>query len=285
MSFITLANTNKIIYSSDIKNIDLEGSVYKIPIYFFSKYEENALLAIQELLKDPENYFKEIYLPYEAVDTYSYVYEGQKPGYHEYSCCPRLNSDFQNFEIPTGIKDQGIEAVEEFRNWFDSVRYLLDKPDVFVARLHARWGINTNPKAIDMDNSGSVEFENITIEELEKRIDSRIKEAGRFYYRNDKNKAILNRYSKYTFLAKIKDPIKTNDTGYTDDEVKDLLSDYYLTFKRPLKADLIEYYRLKLNPEIIMEGLLLERLGFKACGHCHRVDYRERKVAVVENQY
>ncbi|SVE05208.1 uncharacterized protein METZ01_LOCUS458062, partial [marine metagenome] len=50
MSFITLANTNKIIYSSDIKNIDLEGSIYKIPIYFFSKYEENALLAIQELL-------------------------------------------------------------------------------------------------------------------------------------------------------------------------------------------------------------------------------------------
>ena len=130
MSFITLANTNKIVYSSDIKNIDLEGSVYKIPIYFFSKYEENALLAIQELLKDPENYFKEIYLPYEAVDTYSYVYEGQKPGYHEYSCCPRLNSDFQNFEIPPNIKDQGIKAVEEFRDWFESVKYLLEKPNI-----------------------------------------------------------------------------------------------------------------------------------------------------------
>lgn len=285
MSFITLSNTKRIIYSSDIKNIDIEGSIYKIPIYFFSKYEKNALLAIQELLKDPENYFNEIYVPYEVVDTYSYVYEGQKPRYHEYSCCPRLNSDYQNFEIPPEIKCQGNEAIEEFREWFKKVEYLLEKPDIFVARLHARWGIITNPQAINIANSGSVKFENIKIEELEKRIDGRIKAAGRFYYKSEKNKTILHRFSKLTFLAKIEDPIKINDTGYNDDEVKTLLNEYDLTFKQPLMSDLVEYYRLKLNPEIIMEGLLLFRLGFKSCGHCHQADYRARNVAVVENHY
>ena len=77
MSFITLANTNKIIFNSDIQSLDLTGDIYKIPIYFFSKYEENALLAIQELLKDPDKYFTEIYKPYKPVDTYSYVYRAK----------------------------------------------------------------------------------------------------------------------------------------------------------------------------------------------------------------
>ena len=73
MGYITLANANKIISQSDINELDLEGEIYHIPIYFFSKYEKNELLGIQELLKDPKKYFTEIYQPYESVDTYSYV--------------------------------------------------------------------------------------------------------------------------------------------------------------------------------------------------------------------
>jgi|TARA_B100001971_G_scaffold72922_1_gene67205 hypothetical protein len=279
MSFITLANTIKIILNmTDVKVIDLQGSVYKIPIYFFSRFEKNALLAVQELLKDPKNFFTEIYQPYKAVDSFTYIYEGQIPSYHEHSCCPRLNSDFQNFEIPTDIKEQGVEKVKEFRKWFKTVEHLIEKPYIFVARLHARWGINTNPRAINLYNSGSVKFNNIKIEVLEKRIDSKIKAAGQFYYKNEKNKAILKRFSKLTFLAKKEEDIYYNDTDYSDQEIKDLLREYDKKFKRPLKADLIEYYRVKLNPEIKMEGLLLERLGFKACGQCHRTDYEKNDV-------
>lgn len=273
MAYITLANTNKIIFKSDIMKLNLSGEIYKIPIYFFSKYEENALLAIQELLKDPEKYFKEIYQPYEAVDTYTYIYEGQQPAYHQYPCCPRLQSDYQNFEIPSDIQEQGPEKVKEFREWFEEVKYLLNQPDVFVMRLQARWGIITNPKAINIDNSGSTIIENLSIEELEKKIDSLIKEAGRFYYKNEKNKNILKRFSKFTFIAYKEDDINNNDTGFSDDEVKQLLKAYDTEFKRPLKKYLIEYYRLKLNPEIKMEGYLLEKIGFNPCGHCHHKDY------------
>lgn len=273
MAYITLANTNKIIFKSDIKALNLEGEIYRIPIYFLSKYEENALLAIQELLKDPEKYFNEIYQPYEAVDTYSYVYEGQQPAYHKFSCCPRLQSDYQNFEIPYDIKEKGPEAVKEFREWFEEVKYLLDRPGVFVARLQARWGIVTSPKAINRDNSGYTIIENLTIEELEEKIDDLIKEAGNFYYKSDKNKEILKRFSKFTFIAYKDDDIYNNDTGYSDEEVKQLLKQYDEEYKRPLKKYLIEYYRLKHNPEIKMEGYLLYRLGFNLCGHCHDDEY------------
>jgi hypothetical protein len=273
MAYITLANTNKIIFKSDIKELNLQGEIYRIPIYFLSKYEENALLAIQELLKDPVKYFNEIYQPYEAVDTYSYVYEGQQPAYHKFSCCPRLQSDYQNFEIPSDIQEKGPEAVKEFREWFEEVKYLLDRPDVFVARLQARWGIVTNPKAINRDNSGSTIIENLTIKELEDKIDTLIKEAGRFYYKSNKNKEILKRFSKFTFIAYKDDDIHDNDTKYSDEEVRQLLKHYDEEYKRPLKKYLIEYYRLKHNPEIKMEGYLLDRLGFNPCGNCHDDEY------------
>ena len=62
MAYITQANLKRIIYRSSIKEMRLQGKVYKLPIYFFSKYEENALLAIQELLKDPDVYFRDLYI-------------------------------------------------------------------------------------------------------------------------------------------------------------------------------------------------------------------------------
>jgi hypothetical protein len=269
MAFITLANANKIIYRTDLRGIDLSGEVYKIPIHFFNKYEEQSLLAIQELLKDPENYFTEIYVPYEPVDTLKYVYEGNKPRYHKDSNCGRLLSKYENFEIPQEIRDRGHAQIIEFRKWFETVKHLLEKPDIFVARLHMRWGIIANPKAISAENSGIKVIDDITIEELEKRIDLLIKDAGRFYYASEKNTKILYRFSKCTFLAYKNERISNNDTGYSESEIRDFLISYDKKYKRPLKSMLIEYYRLKLNPDIKLEGPILENLGFHKCGCCY----------------
>lgn len=273
MAFITQANANKIIYDSDLKGIDSEGQVYKMKIYFFSRYEVNALLAIQELLEDPEKYFSIIYKPYKPKDTFNFVYEGSKPGYHDYSCCPMLNSDYQNFPIPEEIKEKGEMAVIEFREWFKTVKHLLDRPDVFVMRLKSKYGIETNPKAVNKDNSGNKVHKNYTLDQIENKIDRLIKEAGRFYYTSEKNTKILKRFSRLTFLANKKEPIEGNQTGFSDSEVRTLLKEYDETYKRPLKLYLIEYYRLKFNPELEMGGNFLEKLGFKRCGHCYQDDY------------
>lgn len=270
MAYITLANANSIIFKSDLKQVDLKKQLYKIPVYFLSTYEKNALLAFQELLADPEKYFTHIYKPYTTVDTYTLVFEGTQPAYHKDSTCSRLNADFENYEIPSEIQSQGITKVHEFRLWFSQVMHLLeDRPDVFVARLQAKWGILTNVNSIVLDNSGNTHVENYSIEDLEPQIDSCIKNAGRFYYRDGKTKIILSQYSKYASLWKKKDPLRNNHTGYSDAEVKALLKYYDNTFKKPLKRNLMEYYRLKLNPDIQMEGYLLERLGFRSCAKCH----------------
>lgn len=267
MAYITLANTNKIIHETDL-NIDIKGEIYRIPIYFFSRYEINALLAIRELLEHPEHFFTHTYKPYKPVDTFRYVYEGKAPSYHQKSDCPRLQSNFKNFEIPQQIVDRGTAEVIKFRKWFEENKQLLERPDVFAFRLQAAFDVQTNPQAINYENSGYNELENEDLGELEKKIDGLIKAAGRYYYKDDKHKEILKAFSKKSFYAHRTGPIEENRTGFSDQEVRLLLKEYEEQFKKPLKRMLITYYRLKFNPDIQMEGHFLEALGFKPCGHC-----------------
>lgn len=272
MAFITFSNAKNIIRKTNIKDLDLKGNIYKRPIFFFSKYEKNSLLVIQELLKDPENFFTEIYTPLkEKVDTYSYVYEREKPAYHNSIDCPLIHSDYNNFEIPEVIKNKGIDEIKRFRNWFKHNEYLLDKPDVFVMRLDLKWGIKTNLRAINFENSGWSEIDNYDLEKLESKIDALIKDAGRYYYASDKNKKILRRFSKLTFLAYQPGVIDDNNTGFNDEIVKQFLKDYDDKYKKPLKYYLIEYFRLKLNPNIKLDGRLLDKLNFKPCSKCYKI--------------
>ena len=122
---------------------------------------------------------------------------------------------------------------------------------------------------VKVANSGVTKKENYVLEELETKIDVLIKEAGRYYYACDKNTTILRRFSKCTFLAYRNSKIGKNDTGFSDIEVKSFLKDYDHRFKKPLKTLLHEYYRIKLNPDIQLEGSLLEQLNFKPCSHCN----------------
>lgn len=267
-AYITSANMLRIIRQTDIVTADIEGTVYKKPIYLFSRFEEKSLIAIQELISDTERFLSEIYNRVEVVDRMKYVFEGKKPAYHNDLNCERLNSNFKNFEIPEEIKEKGTEEIMRFRNWFKENYSLLERPDVFEMRLHMAFGVLINPKAINFTNSGPAELENLNLEQLEEKIDGLLKEAGRFYYKSEMHQTIIRKFGKYTFLAYKDDEIQRNDTRYSDNEIKAFLRNYDEQFKKPLKNLLIHYYRVKLNPDLKMEGKLLEQLGFVPCGNC-----------------
>lgn len=267
-AFITTANMLRIIRQTDIITADIKGTVYKKPIYLFNRFEEKNLLAIQELISDTDKFISEIYNRIEVIDRQKYVFEGKKPAYHNDLNCERLNSNFKNFEIPVEIKEKGTKEIERFRNWFKENYLLLENPVVFEMRIHSAFGVNINPKAINFTNSGSAELENLNLEQLEQKIDELLKEAGRFYYKSDKHQTIIKKFGKYTYLAYKDEQIQRNDTAYDDNEIKEFLRNYDEQFKKPLKLLLIHYYRVKLNPDLKMEGNLLEQLGFVPCGHC-----------------
>ena len=271
MAYLTKSNSLKIIARIDFKQIgNLQGEVYKKPIYFFSDYEKNNLLGLKELLKDPETFIQEFYVPIENTDNFRYVYEGGKPAYHAKHDCERLISNYRNFEIPEEIREKGKDEVLKFRSWFKENQYLLEKPDVFVAILQMAFGVTMNPKAIDYENSGVEVKENLNLEELEKRINKYISDAGQYFNNADQEKKdIIRRFQKYTFLAYSNKDIQNNNTRFSDEALKKFLKQYDVHFKRPIKDLLIEYYRVLHNPDLKFEGNLLEQLGFKPCGSCH----------------
>ena len=267
-AYITSHNAQKIINRNNFKDIYLSGEVYKYKLYIFSKNEENSLLAIQELFKNPEKYFKEIYNPMVVFDSKRYIYKEKQPAYHTSKSCERLHSDFTNFELPIEIIERGEAEIERFRAWFIENRYLLENPVTFVMRLELAFKIKYNPKAIYYENSGFSELNNYSMEQREKEIDTLIKDAGRYYYANDKNTSILRFFGKYSGCAFSEKPLYNNNTGYSDYEVKSFLKDYHMKFKVPIKRLLIEYYRVKLNPKLEFAETYMDALGFKKCGAC-----------------
>jgi hypothetical protein len=270
MAFLTSSNFLSIISKIDINEIEeSDDKVYEKPIYFLSPFEKKKLIGIQSFLADPENFTKEYYKKVDKEDTLKYIFEGGTPAYHLDSNCDRLNSSFTNYEIPGEIKEKGETEVKKFRDWFKQNMYLPEKPDVFTARLQLAFGLKNPPKPVDYDNSGIEKVENIELNELKRRINELLSKAGQYYVKSDdRKKNILKRFQKYTYLGFSKKEIQNNDTGFTDEAIKKFLRQYDEHFKKPVKALLIDYYRVKLNPTLNFEGNLLEQLGFKICANC-----------------
>lgn len=283
MAFITSYNTHKIVTRNNFKNVNLSGQVYRFKLYMFSKYEENCLLAIQELMKNPENYFKHIYDPIVINDSKKYVYKEHQPAYHIDKDCKRLHSDFTNFELPQEIKERGDLEIERFRKWFSENQYLLETPDVFVMRLKLAFGISYNPKSIIYENSGFAEVKNYSVEELENKIDFHIKEAGRYFYAEEKNTKILRAFGKVSGRAFLDIPLEGNYTGYSEYEVKHFLKDYHRKYKLPIRKLLIEYYRIKFNLNLKFAQNYMEVLGFKKCECCKRTEENRYFLNLSEN--
>lgn len=269
MSYITVANVKRIIEQTDIKSLDIQGDLYKRRIYFYNRFEKNRLLSFREFFKDAEKYFSEIYTKVHNYDSYKYVYEGNAPAYHKSLDCSKISAGYINYKIPDEIANQGKAAVLKFRKWFKENKEHLDNPEVFVMHLKMRWGIETNPKAIQYKNTGYHKLENYSIEELEEKIDDLLTESVQYYKANERNTVILKKYSRATFLAYRTEKLEDNDTGYSDKEIKEILQEYEEKYKRPLSTLLIEYYKVSLNPKLELNGLLLDTLGFKRCSHCH----------------
>jgi hypothetical protein len=279
MPYLTKSNSLAILRGFDTNSIgkSLGGSIYRRDIYFFSKYEKNRLLSVQEMMKNPNGLF-EMYTPIIVKDTFTMVYEGNHPAYHRIASCERLTSSYKNFFIPKEIKTQAfekggnekvIEVVAEFRKWF--IEHKIDlETDVpkFLMYLFHRWGIDMKPAEIQKENSGIEEKENYDLPQLERKIDEIITKAGQFYNDNPDKQTIIKRFARHSFLAYKFDTIKNNDTNLTDNELKSFLKAYDSNYKKPIFELLVEYYRVKFNPTLSFESNLLERLNFRACRSC-----------------
>lgn len=271
MAFITLHNLRTI--TKDItSDVDFEsGSIYKKAIYFLNKFEQKELFAIKCLIENPEELVSSFYSPLKGhIDTRKYVFEreGRKNSFHSKKDCRLLNSKYENVKIPEDLKHAGV-TIEEFREWFTGnmkKHFERKNMDVIVEATRLKFGIEVKESDfISIENSETIKVNNYDLVELENLIDDKVKKAGRYYY---EHKDILQKYSLRTFLAYREEIIQDNETGLGDAELKQFLKDYDKIFKQPVKTLLIEWYKIKFNPDLEIEGNLLKQLNFKPCPNC-----------------
>lgn len=271
MAYITKFNISRILRKHDNSDSKVDEKLYDNSIYFFNRFEKNELLAFKAFLKDPANFVEHYYKPIDTKDTRTYVfeYEGRKPSYHKYIDCFLLHQDFKNLKIPEPIIEAGVE-VEEFRKWFmTELKTAFERGayDVVQERIRLKYNVHVSQQYfVSYQNSDVEDFNNYSIEELKTKIDHSIKEAGRFYM---DHKKVLKDFSKRTYLAYKEGPIEDNETGMSDADLKSFLKYYNETYKEPVIKMLKEWYRLNFNPDVEINGTILEKLNFKACKNCY----------------
>jgi len=81
---------------------------------------------------------------------------------------------------------------------------------------------------------------------------------------------ILKIFSKISFLGFVKGPLKKNELPYSDEAIKELLYEYHKEIKIQLKRLLVQYFKVRYNPELSFDKRLLEELGFKPCQSCFK---------------
>ncbi len=271
MAYITVANSKKIIRKLDEVQLDsVAESIYKRDIFFFSRRESANLKGIRELFRDIDNFLLNFYKPIEVKDTYRYVYPETQPAYHKDDTCGRLNSNFQNIEVPITIQEKGENEVTKFRDWYKETTFKEDDPKDYIKKLQLKFPYveAINPRAIDYSNSGAELKKDYSLNELEGEIDELLRRADEYFEDNLNLRDIIRRYQKLTFLAYVKGPLKSNQSGLDDEQLKAFLRSYEEGFKTPVKERLIEYYRILFNPSMTFDGTLLEKLGFRRCKSC-----------------
>lgn len=257
--YMTKANSDRLLRNIKSYTIDPDyDELYKSDLrHILSIPELNLLYVTMEVYKDFDKAL-EIYTRLEIrPDTKDFAFEGGSPTYHADSSCTRLKSDFVNLEIPIEIKSKGDVDIEKFRSFCRKHMDLLRSDETqFMNKLSARFLLKNVPTKIVFDNTGSVDFFNLDLKQLEERIDQLLVDSDLFRNKTEETAKLINEMGYGTH--KIKEAkVKGND-----------LNIWHEKYKGNLKKLMREYFRVKFNPELKFEGKLLGQLGFRACRQC-----------------
>jgi|694.fasta_scaffold20474_8 hypothetical protein len=265
---------------------DENTEVYTKNIPFFSHVESKGILTIKQFLINSKDGFIKFVGSGFIEDTKSFIFEESRHAkYHTDIECRGLNSAYTDIEIPVEIKyTEGSEIVneskvEEFRNWFKQTEitnlYYNDQQR-FIDKLQLKFNLLNPPRPIEISNGDYQEFNNLTLGEVTNEIDKILHSVDTFYNQSEKYKKILVtcNFSTKTFLVtskKYRDKkINGNDSGYSDQEVRIVLTDFYKQIKKPILNLITNYWILKLNAVLDFNKTLLDQMEFEPCKICNQ---------------
>lgn len=282
MPFVTNYNFSQIskkIYGEIPEDI-WKWNPYKKVIVFLNRLDKSILYYFKKFCENPNKTFNESFEPINKVDELKFVYEGVKPSYHKYETCPRLTNNFINFPIPEEIQKAGPDKVENYRTWFKKNRERFEEmPDYYQAMLYQEYGIYEYLHRVNYRNSGNRYQENLTREQIEKRIDQYLEKAKDYYFQDEDRKVFLKEYSRKTFLALKDKQIDTKKFNFSESEAKEILIEYYHLFIEPVMYYLKEYFKVTYSYDGSIHEKILEDLNFTRCSLCYAEDYLNHEPA------
>lgn len=281
--FITRSNFIQIAKEIELTPEQLLQPIYKAHIYFLNKLEIKLILSVKQVLNDVKSGAAILRKTSEHVDTYTYVYEyTHYPKYHSDKNCKGLNSDFKDIYIPVEIKYKAgdsnldVQRIKEFRDWMKtsevSELYAKD-PERFYDRMQIKFRLQNRLSNEEVKNKGVQEISGLTAKELEKKIDNLVCSSWDYCYATDKRAKILmgcdlRLHTYYATSEKYRRKQIPCKTGYSDDEVREVLFEYHNNIKAPLINALIDYYILSLNDGLYFSQNIMEYFKFQPCKKC-----------------
>lgn len=282
--YISKSNFIRITSKYDIEVDKLNDVIYKKAIYFLSKVEINRILSIKQFLINSEDELIQFTGNGFIKDSYNYIHEeSHHAKFHKDCKCKGLRSIYKDLEIPVEIKYKAgsdvlnYERIQEFRSWFKqkdiSELYYHDQKR-FIEKLQIKFQLSNPPRPVELGNGEFQRVANYSEKELENKIDELVKQASSFYNQSEMNRDILvrNNFSKKTYYVTSskykKEMLCIDDTTYTNEEIRTVISEFYTKIKKPLIDYLIDYWIIKLNPTLNFNENILEQLQFEACKVC-----------------
>lgn len=268
MSFITQANANAIRKKIDlvkVGNIPTDD-IYSADLSILSENERRWLAAAKFFYEDLDLFINYAYSENKVIDTKTMVREGSPPAFHLDRYCENLRSNYKNFYIPPEIQGKGDIEIARFRKWFSDNQNLLEENrERFLTRMELAFKLKNPPplKSIEALNSGVVVEQNFDLQTIESNIE-KLLEKGKILKNSKEKSKIIFQFGNKSFEK-------------TDNPEFDIVIKEWHALKSELKTKLLQYFRVKFNPNLDFDGYLLQRLGFRQCSACKNGPKEENK--------
>lgn len=265
MPYITKNTLYKIVSEIDLKKEPsptksrLEGK----NLTLLSKRELQRLALITEILGSEyipvDRFFLKLKRP---EDSYSHIHPERVPSYHSDRMCSALTREYENYEIPVEVREQGAASVKKFRKFFhENIQLFQENRTDFYVKAKQEFHLkkvltNRDMVEIKTPNSGRGAIQDFNISHLEHDLDEEIAKAEVYKNTSNIHRLTINMYGNL-FNPEI-----------NDEEQKNILIKWS-SLKKEIKSKYITFSMIKNNPDINLDGNFLDALGLNRCSYCH----------------
>jgi Leucine-rich repeat (LRR) protein len=277
--YISKFNSLRILKSiNSYKEIDFNQFPYfPINMPFFNIKDEREASLYRLFLTNPQEFIEKYYM--RIKDTMTYVYE-RPPAFHSSAKCPFLSSKFENIFIPKEIFERAKydeSLLKKFREWCIQHYDLFQRNRLaFIAQCCLEFNLHESAfRGIERHNMGveGIIADNSNLNEIKNKIEKMISDFNLEINSSSLKMVVYREFKHKIFLGLPDKEITKQNTGFSNDEVKQVLSAWYNKYVFVGKPLVNDWLRIQLNKELSFQGNLLEQIGFLPCKSCCK-DYK-----------